>query len=105
MLVIGGLAEPLAARFVPGAGQVGLTAVAIVAFAVAGWRIGAAAIPAVQGVVAALSSYCLILPLVLFLAGDRNVVQIGLTAALAVVVGGIAGFLSGLASGVRGRPH
>jgi hypothetical protein len=93
VLVVGGLAAPLG-TLVPVAGPAWLPIVAVVAFVVAALRIGAAPRPWLHGTVAALSSYLLVLPLVL-LGGTRDVRQMLLTALAAVVVGAIAGFVAG----------
>ncbi|UUV28628.1 hypothetical protein NQK81_28050 [Amycolatopsis roodepoortensis] len=93
ILVIGGLAQPLAVMVVPVLGGVWLPLVALAAFAVASRRIGTASLPAVHGAVAALCSYILALPLSLLVPAGRDPVQIGLTAATAVVVGAVVGFV------------
>lgn len=94
VLVLGGLSAPLIAMTVPPLGAVWLTLAAVVAFTLAGARIGAAARPAVHGAVAATLAYLLVLPLVLIGPVGRDPLQIGLTLLTAVAVGGIAGMLS-----------
>ncbi|MEU0466070.1 hypothetical protein ABZ215_18855 [Amycolatopsis sp. NPDC006131] len=95
VLVLGGLAAPLAAR-VPVAGQYWLGLVALVAFGVAGVRIGQTSRPALQGVCAAVGSYVLVLPLVVAgngLAGAGQVVSALLAAA---AMGGGCGLVAGI---------
>ncbi|KAA9165978.1 hypothetical protein FPZ12_003210 [Amycolatopsis acidicola] len=93
VLVLGGLAAPLGA-LVPVAGTVWLPVVALVAFVVAAARVGTAPRPWLHGMVAALSAYLLVLPLVL-LGGSHDVGQMGLTFLAAVLVGAGSGFLAG----------
>ncbi|MCF7550735.1 hypothetical protein [Pseudonocardia sp. WMMC193] len=97
VLLLGGLAAPIAAQFLPVVGQFWLSIVAVAAFVVAGWRIGDARNAALHGACAALGSYVLVLPLVLWTAGLAAVGwgQIVGTAAVAVVVGGLTGFVVG----------
>jgi hypothetical protein len=100
VLLIGGFVQPLVVAWVPVLGHVWLPLVAVVAFFVASRRIGDAGLPVVHGAVAALCSYLLALPLSLLVPAGRDPLQIGLTAATAVVVGGAAGFFRGRMSGV-----
>lgn len=98
VLLLGGLLTPIAAQFLPVVGQFWLTIVAVVAFAVAGSRIGAARVAPLHGACAALGGYLIVLPLVLWTSGGLvglGVVQILATAVAAVVVGAIAGFVAG----------
>ncbi|GAB2988427.1 hypothetical protein LWP59_08715 [Amycolatopsis acidiphila] len=100
-LVLGGLFMPLAVR-IPVVGPFWLTVVAVVAFAVAGTRIGGSRWPPLQGAAAAVGSYILVLPLVLAGgAGSAEFEQIGLTSAAALVVGAVAGLAVALRR--RGR--
>ncbi len=69
------------------AGAIWLAGVAVTAFAVAARRSALAGNPFVHGAVAALISYLLVLPLILPFEAGRNVTQILLTAATALVVG------------------
>lgn len=94
ILVLGGLSAPLASR-VPVIGPPWLIITAVVAFAVAAWRIGDALTPAVHGATAALVSYLLVLPLVVLGTGGLDVAQLGLTTVTALVVGGLVGVLAG----------
>lgn len=95
VLVIGGLSAPLVAAAVPMLGAVWLTLTAVGAFSLAGARIGSAARPWLHGAVAAVMAYLLVLPLVLIAPTTRDTVQITLTLLTAIVVGAIAGLLSG----------
>jgi Osmosensitive K+ channel histidine kinase len=95
VLVIGGLVQPLVAMAVPPLGVVWLLLVAVVAFAVAGRRIGAAVTPALHGAVAAMMGYFLVVPLVYFAQGSVDGAQIGYTFATAAAVGAAVGHLAG----------
>ncbi|NBH07493.1 hypothetical protein [Amycolatopsis sp. SID8362] len=95
VLVVGGLAQPLAAAWVPMFGAGWLPLVAVVAFVVASRRIGTATLPALHGGVAALCAYLLALPLALLVPAGRDPGQIALTAVTAVLTGGVVGFLRG----------
>lgn len=90
VLVIGGLTAPLGARLMPVTGAVWLPLVAVVAFAVAGAKIGTAPRPPLHGAIAALAAYLLVLPLV-FLGGGAYGSQLAVTAAAALLIGAIAG--------------
>ena len=94
VLVLGGLSAPLVAMAVPPLGAVWLTLTSVLAFTLAGVRIGAASRPAVHGAVAATLAYVLVLPLVLISPTTRDPVQIGLTLLTALVVGAVAGMVS-----------
>lgn len=94
ILVVGGLAQPLVGALVPLVGSVWLAVVAVVAFGVAGWRIGDAPAPPFQGAMAAVISYLLVLPLVLIGTGGLDPVRVTLTLAVALGAGLIAGSLS-----------
>lgn len=98
VLLLGGLLAPIAATYIPYVGQVWLSLVAVAAFAMAGSRIGQARAPHLHGACAALGSYLLVLPLVVwFTSGTEGVgvVQILATAVAAVAIGGLAGLLAG----------
>ncbi len=97
LLVVGGMAYPVAVRVVPELGPVWLTITAAAAFAIAALRVGGATTPAVHGAAAAALSYLLVLPLVLMVPQARNVVQVLLTALTALVVGALTGFVAGRA--------
>lgn len=94
ILVIGGLSAPIAAR-IPLIGPYWLVVTAVLAFAVAGSRVGDAPSPAVHGAVTALFGYLLVLPIVVLGAGELPPSQLALTALLALVVGAVAGALAG----------
>ncbi|MGH3519637.1 MAG: hypothetical protein ACRDQ7_19905 [Haloechinothrix sp.] len=93
ILVVGGLLAPVAAVAVPLLGAVWLTLIAVLAFGVAGMRIGGARLPALHGAVAAVFAYLLVLPLVLLNEAGRDVVQVSLTFCAALAVGALAGIL------------
>lgn len=94
ILVLGGLSAPIAAR-VPVVGPWWLILTAVVAFAVAGSRIGDALSPVLHGATTALIGYLLVLPLVALGAGELPPSQLVFTALVAVVVGGGSGVLAG----------
>jgi hypothetical protein len=94
ILVIGGLAAPLLAARVPVAGGLALVLTALAAFVTAAARQGDTARPALQGVVAAVGAYLLVLPLVVMVNRAWDVPQIALTLACATLVGALAGPLS-----------
>jgi hypothetical protein len=94
ILVIGGLSAPMAAALIPVVGRHWLPLAAVVAFVAAARRGGSASLPWLHGVVAAVSAYVIVLPLVL-LGGGANLGQVLLTLATAVLVGAATGFLSG----------
>ncbi|OLZ42939.1 hypothetical protein [Amycolatopsis keratiniphila] len=95
VLIIGGLAQPLAVTWVQALGYVWLPLIAVIAFIVAARKIGNASLPAAHGAVAALCSYLLALPLSLLVPTGRDPLQIGLTAATAIVVGAVVGLVRG----------
>lgn len=91
ILLIGGFAAPLAARF-PLIGPNWLTITAVIAFLAAGLR---ARGRLSHGVLAALGAYMLVLPLVWMATGGQDVQQTLETAATAAVVGGGASLVAG----------
>ncbi|WP_214366572.1 hypothetical protein [Pseudonocardia sp. H11422] len=98
ILLLGGLLTPIAATYLPVIGRFWLLVTAVVAFAVAGRRIGTAAVPALHGACAALGSYILVLPLVLWMPGQAagvDVEQLVSSAGMAAGVGAIAGAIAG----------
>lgn len=94
VLVIGGLAAPLGAQ-IPLVGPLWLILTAVLAFVLAGYRIGDAADPRVHGAVAATVGYLLVAPLVVMTTGTLDFAQFGFTGLTAIVVGGLAGHLAG----------
>lgn len=90
LLVLGGLAAPIAGAIASPLAVVWLPLVAVVAFAVAGCRAASSPWPPLGGAAAALSSYLLILPLVLLNDSGRDPAQIGATAGTALAVGALA---------------
>jgi hypothetical protein len=93
ILVIGGLLAPFLTLVSGPAAAAWLAGVAVVAFAVAARRSRLAGVPALHGAVAAIFSYVLVLPLLLPFEQGRDVRQIGLTFATAVVVGAVSATL------------
>lgn len=93
ILLIGGLLAPLATLVSPVAGALWLAGVAVLAFAIAARRSRLAEAPALHGAVAAVGAYALVLPLLLPFPQGRDVGQILLTLATAVVVGAASGSL------------
>lgn len=94
VLLLGGLAMPLAVAFVPVVGRGWLPFVALLAFVASALRVGSARRPWLHGLVSAMSAYLLVLPLV-SLGGAADPGQIGLTSVAAVVMGSATGFVSG----------
>jgi hypothetical protein len=101
-LVIGALVQPIAAAVAPVAGASFLLITAVVAFSFAGFRTGAAHHPIFQGAVTAVGSYVLVLPLAFVASASVGPQQVVATAAVAVAVGGLAGF-TGHVVGTRGK--
>lgn len=100
VLFFAGLLFPLVARYAPIGAVVGLIVVAVSGFAVAGWRIGEAAAPALHGSASAVLAYVLVVPLILITDRETGLAQWGLTALAAAAVGGAAGYVAG---GIRSR--
>ena len=94
VLVVGGLAAPIMSNL-PLVGAPWLIITAVVAFVVAGSRIGHAVTPAVQGASTAVAAYLLCLPLVVLATRSLDLSQLGLTMLTAVLMGGLAGHLAG----------
>ena len=94
VLVVGGLSAPLGSR-VPVIGPAWLLVTAVLAFVLAGYRIGDALDPRVHGAGAAVVGYLLVLPLVVLGTGSLDVLQVALTLLTAVLMGGLAGHLAG----------
>jgi hypothetical protein len=94
ILLAGGIVTPVVAG-VPLVGRYWLITTAIVAFVVAGLRIGSSRTPALQGVLAAVGAYLLVLPVVRMASGGWDVNQVLATLGAAVVVGGTSSFLAG----------
>lgn len=93
ILVIGGLLAPFLTLVSALAAALWLAGVAVVAFAVAARRSQLADAPAIHGAVAAVLAYVLVLPLLLPFPQGRDLGQILLTLATAVVVGAATGAL------------
>ncbi|MGW6356381.1 hypothetical protein ACWFR5_14555 [Streptomyces sp. NPDC055092] len=92
ILLLGGVMAPLASH-TPTVGRYWLAAVAVAGFLLAGSRTGAGRGSVLQGVMAAVGAYLLILPIVI---ASRGGEQIPLTLGVAVVAGGLAAYLTGL---------
>jgi hypothetical protein len=87
VLVLGGLLAPLAAAKAPGVGAFALIIAAVAGFATAAARQWGGPRPVVQGVLAAVGAYLLVLPLVVMAHHGWDPVQIAWTAITAIVVG------------------
>jgi hypothetical protein len=94
VFVVGGLSAPMMSGL-PLIGPAWLIITAVVAFMVAGYRIGDAPVPRVHGAGAALAGYLLVLPLVVVASQSLDVQQLALTVLTALLVGGLAGHLAG----------
>lgn len=102
ILLIGGLLAPFLTLVSVAAAAGWLALVAVVAFAVAARRSQRAGKPAVHGAAAAVFAYALVLPLLLPFEQGRNVGQILLTLATAVVVGAGVGSIAARGRSVAG---
>lgn len=94
VLLLGGLVAPFAAAFLGAVGALWLALVAVVAFIVAGRTVREAERPALHGALAALGSYFLIFPLVIFLTRVLDLTQLSVTSLTALVVGAAAARLT-----------
>lgn len=94
ILVIGGLLAPLWTLVSTLVAGIWLAGVSICAFAVAARLSKAAGTPPLHGVVAAVTAYVLVLPLLLPFEAGRNVPQILATLATAVAVGALTGWFA-----------
>ena len=91
-LLVGGLVEPAAVRFLGPIGSVWLLLVALVAFVIAAVTATPSGTPLSswrQGPIAAVAGYALIVPLVVAGSGSLPALQLGLTTMTAVVVGAV----------------
>ncbi|MDQ4117847.1 MAG: hypothetical protein M3235_12905 [Actinomycetota bacterium] len=102
VMVIGGLSAPLGSR-IPVVGPAWLIITAVVAFVGAGYRVGDAVDPRVQGAGAAVAGYLLVLPLTVMATGTLDPQQLVLTLLTAVVMGALAGHLAGRSRDRRPR--
>jgi hypothetical protein len=91
VLVIGGLLAPAIAVRVPVVGSLALVLTAVAGFATAASRRGNTTRPVLQGVVAAVGAYLLVLPIVAMTHHRWDPVQLGLTLLTAIVVGAVVG--------------
>jgi hypothetical protein len=94
VLVLGGLLAPVLAVKVPAIGSIALVATALIGFATAAARQGSSVRPSLQGALAAIGAYLLVLPLVQLQQRSWNIEQIGLTLVAAIVVGSVVGPIS-----------
>jgi hypothetical protein len=99
-LFIGGWLAPIVQGRVPSLGVLWLLAVGLVGFALAGRQIGVADWPAVQGAIAALASYLLMVPVILITDGWVGAVLLVSPCAGAAAVGAFSGYVAG-----RARPE
>lgn len=99
VLIVGGLCQPLVLSWLPPLGVVWLIVTAVAAFAVAAWRANrlddGRDDAALHGALAALFGYVIVLPLVVTATRTLDPSQVGLTVAVAVVVGSATGWLIG----------
>lgn len=98
VLLLGGMVTPLVAIMGPSLSIGWLPLVAVSAFVIAAFRVGDSSLPWLQGMMASVGSYLLVLPLVLIAPTGRNPIQVVLTFAIAILIGGLTGHC-------RGRPH
>lgn len=99
VLLLGGVVQPWVGILVPPLGAVWLTLVALIAFTWAAWPRGAGWLRprlhrGLLGGAAALGSYLLVMPLVIWAAGYVPWIQVVFTAGTAVVSGGLTGALA-----------
>jgi hypothetical protein len=99
-LFIGGWLAPTVGGLVPSLGVLWLVAVGLVGFALAGRQIGVADLPPVQGAIAALASYLLMVPAILITSGRVGTVLLISPCAGAAAVGAVSGYVAG-----RARPE
>jgi hypothetical protein len=103
VLVLGGLIAPIAAAKAPGFGSFALVLTAVAGFATAAARQRGGPRPMVQGVLAAIGAYFLVLPLVAMANHGWNAVQIACTLATAFIVGAATPAVLGLVHAARVR--
>lgn len=94
ILLVGGVASGLVVRAVPAVADGWLPLVSVVAYAVAGWRIGNAGRPWMHGLAAATLAWGLALPIRLF-ASTIPIVLVFADLAVATALGAAAGYLAG----------
>lgn len=94
VLFIGGWLFPAAHRVSPAIGVTFLVVVGVIGFGAAGARCGRTGFPALHGVIAALLSYALMVPVVLIAYRQMFPGQLGWAIGCAIVVGAAAGHLS-----------
>jgi hypothetical protein len=93
ILLLGGLIAPVVVSLAPLLGFIWLPLVALGAFVLASWRGTTPESPVLQGSLAAVAGYLLVLPLVFLGSGGVDAVQVLATIVTAVVAGG-AGVLA-----------
>lgn len=92
VLVLGGLAQPIIAAYVEDLSIIAVVLTAGSGFVVGGWRIGNTDRPMVQGAIAAMASYLLLLPVLFLLSFGPKGVEVGGTLAIAAVIGAVTGY-------------
>lgn len=103
VLVLGGLLAPIAAVKAPAIGSLALVLTAVAGFATAAARQWSGPRPVVQGILAAVGAYLLVLPLVVMSQHGWDVVQVACTLLTAVVVGASTPAILGRARAERVR--
>lgn len=98
VFLFGGVVQPLVGMASATVGMVWLPLVAVAACVAAAWSAARSAAPLQHGAAAALGAYALVVPVVYIATQQLDVLQIASTSTLAVVVGGLTGWL-------RGRPR
>jgi hypothetical protein len=101
VLVLGGLLAPIAAVKAPALGSFALVLTAVIGFATAAARQRGGPRPVIQGSLAAVGAYFLVLPLVVMANHGWDPVQIAWTSLTAVVVGAATAPLAGRIRRIR----
>lgn len=86
VLLLGGAVQPLVGTALPAVGYPWLALIAVAAFAWSASIATRGGAPAAHGVFAALGAYALVLPVVV-MGGALDLMQVGYTTALALIVG------------------
>ncbi|MEU4377230.1 hypothetical protein [Pseudonocardia alni] len=103
VLVLGGLSAPLVGALAPALASAWVVVIGVVAFVVAGVRIGGATSPVLHGAAAAVGAFLLVLPLVLWFSSPAPpAAQLVGSLLAALVVGGAAGALGDRRRGAAG---
>ncbi|MGY0541541.1 hypothetical protein ACW14X_28765 [Nocardioides sp. YJ-D4] len=99
VFLFGGVVQPLVGAASSVVGAVWLPLVAVAACVAAAWSAAGSEAPLRHGASAALGAYALVVPVVYIATQQLDVLQIASTSALALVVGGLTGWLRGRHSG------